>query len=194
MRTFKQTESMMKLSANIQRILNALAYAHAGENLSRTQKDAVLGSRPRVASAHDFVAPAATPERTQVALYLGSELPEEVMQYVLRTCARMQYGLTVLALQGQKEAEALLDGHRDALAEARISPRLVPLAGEPTRALTQALRRRPEIAFLVCNEAGYLGRGLLNGTHHGLPVPVVLVSQNGAAAEAASADRVRGVA
>jgi hypothetical protein len=185
---------MMNLSANIQRILDALAYAHAGDYLSHTQKDAVLGSRQQVASAHDFVAPAATPERTQVALYLGSELPEEVMEYVLRTCARMQYGLTVLALQGQKEAEALLDSHRDALAEAGISPRLVPLAGEPTRALAQALRRLPEIAFLVCNEAGYLGRGLLNGTHHGLPVPVVLVSRNGAAAEAASADRVRGVA
>ncbi|MBS1135102.1 MAG: hypothetical protein H6R02_2243, partial [Burkholderiaceae bacterium] len=32
----------MKLSANIQRILNALAYAHAGDYLNRTQKDAVL--------------------------------------------------------------------------------------------------------------------------------------------------------
>jgi hypothetical protein len=185
---------MMKLPANIQRILDALAYAHAGDYLSRTQKDAELGSRPRVASADDFVAPTATPERTRVALYLGSELPEEVMQYVLRTCARMQYGLTVLALQGQKEAEGLLDGHRDALAEAGISPRLVPLAGEPTRALTQALRRRPEIAFLVCNEAGYLGRALLNGTHHGLPVPVVLVSRNDAVAEAAASDRLRGAA
>lgn len=184
----------MKLSASIQRILNALAYAHAGDYLSRNQKDAMLGSRPPVASAHDFVAPAATLERTQAALYLGSELPEDVMQYVLRTCGRMQYGLTVLTLQGKKEAEALLDSHRDALAEARISPRLVPLSGEPTRALTQALRRRPEIAFLVCNEAGYLGRGLLNGIHHGLPVPVVLVSRNDAAPEAAATDRVRGAA
>jgi hypothetical protein len=183
---------MMKLSANIQRILNALAYAHAGDYLSRKQKDAVLGSGMSEGSAGDAEVPA-TPERMQVALYLGSELPEDVMQYVLRTCGRMQYGLTVLTLQGKKEAEALLDGHRDSLAEARISPRLVPLSGEPARALAQALRRRPEIAFLVCNEAGYLGRGVLNGTHHGLPVPVVLVSRNEAAPEA-SAYRVRGAA
>jgi hypothetical protein len=177
----------MSLSAHIQRILNGLASAHAGDYLSRRQKDAVLAGMPPVSRADETVAPAATAERTHIALYLGSELPEEVMLYALRTCARMRYGLTVLTLQARKDAEALLDSHQQALAEAGIVPRLVTLSSEPTRALAQALRRRPEIAFLVCNESGYLGRSLLNGAQHVMPVPVVLVSQNTAQGDAADA-------
>lgn len=171
----------MKLSANVQRILNALAFANAGENLTLRQKGALLANTPAAVRAADFTPPVATAERAQLALYLGSELPADVMDYVIRTCTRMHYGLTVLTLQTQKDAERILAAHNVALDEAGLSPRIVPMTGEPSRALTQALRRRPEIAFMVCNESGYLSRSLMNGTQNGLPVPVVLVSRNGEA-------------
>lgn len=174
----------MPLSTHLKNLLNGLASAHVADHLSLTQKDAVLSGLPKVSRAPEAVAPAATAERTRIALYLGGDLPGEVMQYVLRTCVQLRYGLTVFTLQSRKEAEALLDGYRDALAESGIAPQLVTLSSEPSRALSQALRRRPEIAFLVCNESGYLGRGLLNGTQHVLPVPVVLVSQDAGRGEA----------
>lgn len=172
----------MKLSANVQRMLNALAFANAGENLSLRQKDAVLADAPAAVRAADFTPPVASNERAQLALYLGSELPADVMDYVIRSCSRLHYGLIVLTMQSQKDAETLLAAHNHALDEAGIAPRIVPLTGEPSRALTQALRRRPEVAFLVCNESGYLSRSMMNGTQNGLPVPVVMVSRNGEAA------------
>lgn len=173
----------MNLPENVRRMLNALSFAHAGENLSRTQKDRVLAQdQPAAVREAEFVPPAATAERSQIGLYLGCELPADILQYVVRTCARMRYGLTVLTFQSQAVAEELLAAHADLLKEAGITPTIVPLSGEPLRALPQALRRRSDIAFLVCNESGYLSRGLLNGTQSALPVPVVLVSGDGAPA------------
>lgn len=182
----------MPLSAHIKRMLNALAYAHAGEYLGRVEKDAVLSGMPRVSRADAAILPGAGESArpgAHVGLYLGSELPEELMHYVLRTCGRMQYGLTVLTLQTRKEALSQLAAYRTELAEAGIEPQLVTLNSEPSRALAQALRRRPEISFLVCNESGYLGRSLLNGGQHILPIPVVLVSPQAVAAGSLDAER-----
>lgn len=182
----------MPLSAHIKRILNGLAYAHAGDYLSVRQKAGVLSSsspNAEVQAGTSSIANGAgvnAREGAQIALYLGGELPESLMEYVLRTCGRMQYGLTVLTLQTRKEAQALLAPYEGELAAAGIAPQVIALSSEPTRALAQALRRRPEIAFLVCNESGYLGRSLLNGGQHVMPVPVVLVSPNGVAANTAA--------
>lgn len=172
----------MKLSASVQRMLDALAFANVGENLTLRQKSAALGNVPAAVSAAQTPPPATTAERTQLALYLGSELPADVMDYVVRTCVRLHYGLTVLTMQTQRDAERILAFHKDVIGDAGLTPRIVPLTGESSRGLIQALRRRPEIAFLVCNESGYLSRSLMNGTQNGLPVPVVLVSRNGQAA------------
>jgi len=64
------------------------------------------------------------------------------------------------------------------LEKAGTEVRVASLTGEPPAALAHALRRRSEVAFLVCNEAGYLGHGLMTGTRgkDGIPVPVVLVA------------------
>jgi len=56
--------------------------------------------------------------------------------------------------------------------------RVAILSGEPPAALIHTLRRRPDVAFLICNESGYLGRSLIKGTvrQDAMPVPVVLVA------------------
>ncbi len=171
----------MKLTDEIKRMLNALAYANAGDYLTASQKDRVLaGAQPPV-TTQTGVAPVTRP---QVGLYLGSELPEEILQYVLQTCIRLRHGLTVLTFGSEAEASELLSPHRQLLESAGIEPRILTVRGEPPAALAHALRKHPEVAFLVCNEAGYFGHGLLSGTQRrdGLPVPVVLVAANDLAA------------
>lgn len=172
----------MKLTEEIKRMLNALAYADAGECLSARDKARVIAGSQPAPSAVVAPAPAAT-VGPQVGLYLGSELPAEIMQYVIQTCARLKHGLTVLSLPAETEARKLLAPYQAELDENGIALRVTPLTGEPPSSLIRALRRLPEVAFLVCNESGYLGHGLLNGTQSkdGLPVPVVLVAANGQA-------------
>lgn len=168
----------MKLTQEIKRMLSALAYANAGENLTRRQMNEVLSGRKTPVVKPEVVVPQAA--RSQVALYLGAELPAEVMQYVMQTCARLKHGLTVLTFQSETEAEALLAAYRKDLADAGIALRVDVLAGEAPAALARALKRRPEVAFLVCNESGFFGHGLVSGAQSksGMPVPVVLVAAN----------------
>ena len=107
------------------------------------------------------------------------------MQYVAQTCARLKHGLTVLSFQPEASARALLAPYADTLATDDIELRLETLSGDVMGGLARYLRRHPEVAFLACNETGYLGRGLLNGTQRqdGLPVPVVLVAARAGKAE-----------
>ncbi len=184
----------MKLTQDIQRMLNALAHANAGENLTRRQKDrALAGSSAPTAQAEPLPAVVGGP---QIGLYLGSELPADVMQYVIQTCSRMRHGLRVLTFQSGNEAEALLAPHREALAAAGIRTELSLLAGEPPAALVHALRKRPDVAFLICNETGYLGRSLLKGSvrRETIPVPVVLVATGDSAAQTSMPSEAPGVA
>lgn len=172
---------MIKLTDEIKRMLNALAYANEGENLTARQKRRVVagGTVPTVA-----VDPIPTQKLgPQIGLYLGSELPAEVMHYVLQTCSRLKHGLTVLTFQSEADARALLKPYQTELEETHIGVQLTVLTGEPPAALVQALRKRAEIAFLICNESGYLGRGLLKGIirQDAFPVPVVMVAASDSA-------------
>ena len=176
----------MKLTDDIKRMLNALAYANAGDYLTLPQKDRVLAGSPVPASMEEKAAtpPAAVPaKRHHVGLYLGSELSADVMQYVTQTCARLRHDLTVLTFESETEARALLAPYQAMLDKAGTGLNIVVVSGEPPAALARALRRRPEIAFLVCNEAGYLGHSLMAGTSgkDAMPVPVVMVAANEAA-------------
>lgn len=177
---------MTKLTENIKRMLNALAYANAGENLSVREKSLYLSKSEPVIAMMAEPAPVGSPQK-QVALYMGSELSTDVMDYVMQTCARLNHGLTVLTFQPEFHAQALLTPHKEALEAAGITLRLETLAGDPLNGLSRYLRRHPAVAFLACNESGFLGRGLLNGTQRQdvLPVPVVLVASNTNKAKAA---------
>ena len=171
----------MKLTDEIKRMLNALAYANEGEYLTSRQKGRVLagGTAPTLA-----IEPTpAQKSGPQIGLYLGSELPADVMHYVLQTCSRLKHGLTVLTFQSETDARALLEPYKADLEDTRTDVQLTVLSGEPQAALVHALRKRTEIAFLICNESGYLGRGLLKGIvrQDAFPVPVVMVAASGTA-------------
>lgn len=172
----------MKLTEDIKRMLDALAYANAGDFLTPSQKQRALANSPSPVARR--AAPARKSVRPQVGLFLGSELPGQVLQYVTQTCTRLGHGLTVLTFLAEDEARAALAPHRAELEAADIEIRIAILEGEPPTALADALRRRTEVAFLVCNESGYFGHGLLNGTQRngGMPIPVVLMSADGAGA------------
>ena len=167
---------MKKMTQEIKRMLEALAFANAGEHLTRRQKSRIIAGIP--AQEVKPVVDVVKPHQTQIGLYLGSELSSDVMQYVVQTCTRLNHGLTVLSFQSESEVQALLAPYSDTLAEAGIKMQVTILIGEPPAALVHALRRRSDIAFLICNESGYLGRGLIKGTVHqdSIPVPVVLVA------------------
>ena len=172
---------MIKLTNEVKRMLNALAYANEAEYLTLPQKHRALASGTAPALAAD-----PTPAKKsgpQIGLYLGSELPADVMQYVMQTCTRLKHGLTMLTFQSEADARALLKPYQTELEDARIGVELSVLSGEPPTALVHALRKRAEIAFLVCNESGYLGRGLLKGIvrQDAFPVPVVMVAASDAA-------------
>ena len=169
---------MTKLTENLKRMLNALAYAHAGENLPLSEKGRYLNKSIAADLGASSQAAVPIPAQKQVALYMGSEMPEAMMDYAVQTCVRLQHGLTVLTFQTEGRARELLERYAATLASSGISMQLVSLAGDPLVGLARYLRRHPAVAFLVCNETGFLGRGFLNGTQRQdlLPVPVVLVS------------------
>lgn len=173
---------MSKLTDDIKRMLNALAFADAGEFLTLPQKDRFLkpGVEVKTTPVIAVQAEQASRPRQQVALYMGSELPADIMQYVVQTCARLKHGLTVLTFQPDSTANALLAPYADELKSEGIAMQVVPLSGEPVSGLARYLRRHPEVAFLACNETGYLGRSFLNGSQRqdALPVPVVLVASH----------------
>ena len=170
---------MGKIALNIKRMLDALAYADAGEYLTLHQKARHLSPATEEQPQHALpIAKTTSSARKWIGLYLGSELPRHVMDYVLQTCQRMRQGLLVLTLQDEQDAKKLVAPLVAAFEKAGLDLRVDYLSGEPLESLTRYLRRHPEISFLTCNESGFLGRGLINGIKgmDNLPVPVVLVT------------------
>ncbi len=173
---------MKKLTETMKQMLDALAFAHAGEYLSGREKARVLaqksGEIEKAPAAPKRVKERAASKARRVALYLGSELPPAVMDYVIQTCSRLQHELTVLTFESENTARALMEPHLQALDAAGVEMDLVTLSGEPMAGLRRYLRSHPEVAFLACKDAGYLGRSYLNGTQgkNALPVPVVVVT------------------
>lgn len=175
---------MTTLTETLKKILNALAVADAGEYLSAGQKthylsramgQSVVGGPASTTQVAAASAPAGPGRR--VALYMGSELPAEMMDYVIQTCARLKHGLTVLTFESSFSARHILEPYREMLTSAGMDLQLECLTGDPVRSLNRYLRSHPEIAFLACKDTGYLGRSFLNGAqrHNALPVPVVLL-------------------
>ena len=173
---------MKKLNETLKQILDALAYAHAGEYLTAREKTRILsqksGAIATVAEIPEPVKTDAASNARRVALYLGSELPSEVMDYVIQTCARLRHELTVLTFESESTGRALLQPHQEALDAAGVDMKLVTLGGEPAPGLARYLRSHPEVAFLACKDSGYLGRSYLHGSQrkNALPVPVVVVA------------------
>jgi hypothetical protein len=188
---------MTPLTNALKKMLNGLAAADAGEYLTPRQKTAFLENVDfNVVNAAD-PAPVLSEDavvantRRRVAMYMGSELPAAMMDYVIDTCASLDHDLTVLTFEGRNIADNLLAPYADALAEKGIAIDVAKLSGEPVPGLARYLRGRPDIAFMACKDTGYLGRSYLNGTRAGntLPVPVVVVVTDPAAAPAQPAQQ-----
>ena len=183
---------MKKLTETMKQILDALACAHAGEYLSAREKTRILARKSCTIKpeavvteavkgcAEPFRASSAGSNARQIALYLGSELPSAVMDYVIETCSLTQHDLTVLTFQSENSGRALLDPYQQALEAAGVDMQLKSLTGEPVAGLRRYLRGHPEVAFLACKDAGYLGRSYLYGSQsqkkNSLPVPVVVIT------------------
>jgi hypothetical protein len=173
---------MKKLNETLKQMLDALAYAHAGDYLTLQEKTQILSQQAgTIATIEEPPKPAkadAGNHARQVALYLGSELSPEVMNYVIQTCARLQHKLTVLTFESERTGRALLQPYQEALDTAGVDMDLVTLKGEPSPGLARYLRSHPEVAFMACKDSGYLGRSYLSGSQHNnaLPVPVVVVA------------------
>ena len=173
---------MKKLTKTVKKMLDALAYADAAEYLTPREKNRILAQNPgTIRQAPPIPEPVKAETGSsarRVALYLGNELPAEVMSYAIQTCARLRHELTVLTFEPETIGDAMLEPHRGAFKDAGIDMRLVTLTGEPMSGLARYLRGHPEIAFLVCKESGYLGHSYMNGTQrkNALPVPVVVVA------------------
>ena len=172
---------MKILTEAMKQMLDALAFAHAGDNLSLKQKSQVLAKSTytidKVPSSAQINQTRSRSTARRVALYLGSELPVEVIDYVVSTCASLKHELTVLTFQSESAGMELLEPHMEALAEAGVKMELVPLTGDPLAGLARYLRGHSEIAFLTCKDSGYLGRSYLKGMQRkDLPVPVVVVT------------------
>lgn len=176
---------MTALTATLKKMLNALAHADAGEYLSAREKgDLLTGVKSSITAAQTvaeipFETRAIDSNRRRVALYTGSELPAEVMDYVVETCTRLKHDLTVLTLESKSTAQRVLEPHAAELESAGINMNLVALGGgTPMPQLARYLRGHSEVAFLACKDTGYLGRSYLTGTQRkdALPVPVVVVA------------------
>jgi len=174
---------MKALTKAVKQMLDALAHQHAGEHMSMQQKDVVLeeqlGNINNTGSkVFEPVKARSNSNMRRVALYMGSELPAEVMEYVTETCARLGHELTVLTFQSKAVGDALLSPYQSALDAAGVNMEMVTLKGDSVTGLARYLRSHPEFAFLACKDSGYLGRSYLKGTQRkdALPVPVVVVT------------------
>ena len=174
---------MKPLTDALKRMLNGLASADAGEYLTPRQKAAFFeDTEYKVVQADDAApvlseAAATASMRRHVAMYMGSELPASMMEYVIETCSSLEHDLTVLTLESSSISNALLEPYKDTLNGKGIEMQIVKLSGEPIPGLARYLRSHPEIAFMACKDTGYLGRTYLNSTQakNALPVPVVVV-------------------
>jgi hypothetical protein len=180
-------------------MLNGLASADAGEYLTPRQKAAFFEDTDvKVVNATDS-APVlsenavAASARRHVAMYMGSELPATMMDYVVETCSSLEHELTVLTFESNSISNALVEPYADILAEKGIKMQIVKLSGEPIPGLARYLRSHTEIAFMACKDTGYLGRNYMNSTQakNALPVPVVVVVTQPGAAVGQPSDRLQ---
>jgi len=171
---------MSTLKNILQQMMNGFEHANAGEYMSLRQKAAHLNNAPAnatpVTKTTSFDANVGS-KRRRVALFIGSELPGVIMDYVIQTCVNLKHELTVITFQTENTTRALLKCYEPALTDAGIDMDLVALTGDPIARLNRYLKSHPEIAFLACKDTGYLAHRYMDGPKDKnlLPVPVVVI-------------------
>ena len=171
---------MSVLIEALKQILDGLAHQNAGEFLTPSQKTAELSCDTNIKPIERTVETEPAPvvaSRRRLALFTGSDLSPDVMDYITQTCIRMQHDLTVLSFESEQVAQELLAPYREELDAAGIDIRLVTLGGNSILQLAHYLGNHPEISFLACKESGYLGSSYvtINQKKKEMPVPVVVI-------------------
>jgi hypothetical protein len=193
---------MSVLTIAVKQMLDGLAHQDAGEFLTPSQKMAEFARGAKITPTQQVVEAEPVPvveSRRRIALFIGSDLSADVMEYITQTCTRMQHDLTVLSFESEHVAQELLAPYREALDAAGIDIRLVTLGGNTISQLARYLANHPEISFLACKESGYLGSSYVTGYQrkNEMPVPVVVIVErkdaaimpNGGAADKADSAR-----
>ena len=171
---------MSVLTEALKQILDGLAHQDAGEFLTPSQKTAELTCDTNIKPIQQAVETEPAPvvaSRRRIALFTGSDLSPDVMDYIKQTCTRMQHDLTVLSFESKQVAQELLAPYREVLDAAGIDIRLVTLGGNSISQLAHYLANHPEISFLACKESGYVGSSYvtINQKKNEMPVPVVVI-------------------
>ena len=188
---------MKQLTNALKKMLDGLAAADAGEYLTARQKTAYLEKTVRNVVQATDPAPVLsenavkTRVRRRVAMYLGSELPAAMMDYIIETCTSLDHDLTIVTFEAGRVVNTLMTPYKERLAENNIAVETAKLSGEPIKGLARYLRSHSEIAFLACKNTGYLGNSYMNGTQltNTIPVPVVVVVVDPAATDTQPAEQ-----
>lgn len=167
---------MKKLSADLKRMLAAMAYADAGEMLSGRQKTHLLDAPDRLAKTAPPPAPA---PRRQVALSIGTMLPQAVIDYATGICRRLGADLAVLCTNPTR-ALALLAPHQAAFAAAGIGCQTISLDGNAGTAMRRYLDGNPQVMFVVSSGPEDPAQSMLENPNNleAPPVPVVIVANS----------------
>lgn len=178
---------MSVLTESLKQMLDGLAYQDAGEFLTPSQKTAALSLGSKIKPTQRVVVTEPAPvveSRRRIGLFIGSDLSPDVMEYITQTCTRMQNDLTVLSFESEPVIRDLMSPYHEALKMAGIDFRLVTLGGNTISQLARYLGNHPEISFLACKEAGYLGNSYVTGHQkkNEMPVPVVVIVERANAA------------
>ena len=178
---------MSVLTEALKQMLDGLAHQDAGELLTPSQKTAEFARGTKIKPSQVVVETEPAPvveSRRRIALFAGSDLSPDVMEYITQTCTRMQHDLTVLSFESEQVAQELLAPYREELDAAGIDIRLVTLGGNSILQLAHYLGNHPEISFLACKESGYLGSSYvtINQKKKEMPVPVVVIVERKEAA------------
>lgn len=171
---------MRILTEALKQMLDGLAHQDAGELLTPSQKTAEFARGSKIKPAQVVVETEPAPvveNRRRIALFAGSDLSPDVMEYITQTCTRLQHDLTVLSFESRHVAEELLAPYHEVLVAAGIDIRLVTLGGNTVSQLARYLENHPEISFLACKDSGYLGSSYVTGHQkkNEMPVPVVII-------------------
>lgn len=169
----------------IESMKSGFAHSHASDYLSGTDKlkaitdyNASTHAKQNLIAQSNQEAARKEMKRKSVAMFLGSELPKSLMNYMIETCQSQDNDLMILSFESNTVTEALIKPYEKDLEENDIKLKKVRLSGNPMEELNRYLKGHPEVAFLACKETGFLGRIYLSGNpaKFKLPIPVVVVT------------------
>lgn len=176
---------MKFLTEALETMKNGLAHSHAADYLSGSDKlkhikdvNATARAEHNLTTQSKQEAAIKRGNRQSIVMYLGSELPKPLMNYIIETCQSLDHDLKIVSFESKAVTESLVGPYQQALEDNNIQFEKVRLSGSPMEELNSYLKSHPEIAFLACKENGFLGRIYLSGNpvKFKLPVPVVVVT------------------